>query len=58
MTLNAIQMRGKSCAEHCEQVRTCLVGERGSTGMPKLSPACKLGPLLISAYTSLQLYIR
>ena len=32
-----------------EQVRTCLVGERGSTGMAKLSPVCKLAPLLISA---------
>lgn len=36
-----------------EEVRTCLVGERGSMGMAKLSPACKLGPLLISAHTSI-----
>lgn len=37
-----------------EQVQTCLVGESGSTGMAKLSPACKLAPLLISAHVTPQ----
>ena len=38
----------------CELMRTCLVGERGSTGMAKLSPACKLAALPISAQASPQ----
>lgn len=41
-----------------EQVRTCLVGERGSTGMAKLSPACRLAPLLISAHISPQYLLK
>ena len=44
----------QAVSQRWEQVRTCLVGERGSTGMAKLSPACKLAPLLISAHISPQ----
>ena len=39
----------RMCGLQAVGVLTCLVGERGSTGMARLSPACRLWPLLISA---------